>query len=90
MSHRSHFVSSLQSHRVSHPGCKWLPGGVDQLAEFLAVRDLCGPAEAMRASGVAGADLLAWGNASEVQVDVRLTPFAARKVLAARDEFLAS
>ena len=64
--------------------------GVDQLAEFLALRDLCGPAEAMRASGVAGVDFLAWNSAGEVQVDVRLTPFAARKVLAARDEFLAS
>ena len=64
--------------------------GVDQLAEFLALRDLCGPAEAFRASGVAGADLLAWSTAGEVQADLKITPFAARKVLAARDDFIAS
>lgn len=63
---------------------------VDQTAEFLALRDLRGPAEAMRASGVAGIDLLAWSTAGEVQADLKLTPFAARKVLAARDELLAS
>ena len=63
---------------------------VEQTAELLALRDLRGPAEAMRASGVAGIDLLAWSTASEVQADLKLTPFAARKVLAARDELLAS
>ena len=49
-----------------------------------------GPAEAFRASGIAGADLLAWSTADEVQADLKITPFAARKVLAARDDFLAS
>ena len=62
--------------------------GVDQLADFLSSKDLRGPAEAMRASGVAGVDLLAWRGAAELQADLKLTPFAARKVLAVRDELL--
>ena len=62
--------------------------GVDQLADFLTTKDLRGPAEVLRASGVAGADLLAWDTATELQVDLKLTPFAARKVLATRDAFL--
>ena len=48
---------------------------------------MAGPAAALFASGVNGSDLL------EVTVDVlakevRVTPFGARKVLAARDAFL--
>ena len=62
--------------------------GVDQLADFLTTKDLRGPAEVLRASGVAGADLLAWDTATELLVDLKLTPFAARKVLATRDAFL--
>ena len=37
--------------------------------------------------GVVGADLLAFTDAG-LQTELRLTPFAARKVLAARDAFL--
>lgn len=62
--------------------------GVDQLAEFFTSKDLRGPAEALRVSGVAGADLLAWSTASELQADLKLTPFTARKVLATRNAFL--
>ena len=62
--------------------------GVDQLAEYLCLEDLRGPAEALRMSGVAGSDLLAWDTAAELQADLRLSPFAARKVLAARDRYL--
>ena len=51
---------------------------------------LRGPADALRASGVAGADLLALNTDVELQKDLKLTPFAARKVLAVRDRFLAS
>ena len=64
--------------------------GVDQLAAFLERHDLRGPADALRASGVAGADLLALNTDVELQKDLKLTPFAARKVLAVRDRFLAS
>ena len=49
--------------------------------------DLAGPAELTRVSGVNGADLLQL-SINELSHDIRLTPFAARKVGAARDEFL--
>ena len=62
--------------------------GVDQLAEFLAQQDLHGQASSIISSGVAGADLMAWTAASALQADLKITPFAARKVLAARDQFL--
>jgi hypothetical protein len=51
------------------------------------VYDLEGPAVLTRVSGVNGADLLQL-SINELSHDIRLTPFAARKVGAARDEFL--
>ena len=58
-----------------------------EVSGFLRRGDLDGPAATCWASGVHGADLLdfTWEALSD---DVRLTPFAARKVLAARDAFL--
>jgi len=73
---------------LSPPREQMASWGVDQLAEFFTSKDLRGSAEALRVSGVAGADLLAWDTASELQADLKLTPFAARKVLATRDAFL--
>ena len=49
--------------------------------------DLEGPAQICHASGVAGADLLSL-SAEALVHDVRLTPFVARKVVAAREAFL--
>ena len=60
----------------------------DDVKDFVQSRDLSGPAAVLFASGVNGSDLLALDEDSLVK-DVRLTPFAARKVLAARDGFLA-
>ena len=60
----------------------------DSLGAFLRARDLAGPAATLFASGVNGADL--WEMTLPVLVeDVRLSAFAARKVLALRDAFLA-
>ena len=58
-----------------------------EVSGFLRRGDLDGPAATCWASGVHGADLLdfTW---EALRDDVRLTPFAARKVLAARDAFL--
>ena len=61
---------------------------VNSVVSFAHGRDLTGPATALFASGVNGSDLLEVTEDVLVK-DVRLTPFAARKVLAARDAFLA-
>ena len=61
--------------------------GIAETGRFLEEHDLAGPAELTRASGVNGADLLQL-SINELSHDLRLTPFAARKVDAARDEFL--
>ena len=60
---------------------------VMEVVRFLEGRDLAGPAELLRRSGVNGADLLQLSQ-QDLCTDVLLTPFAARKVVAARDEFL--
>lgn len=63
---------------------------VDALATFLQGEDLCGPAEALRSAGVNGSDFLAWKTEGELAADLRLPPFAARKLLACRAAFLAA
>ena len=58
-----------------------------EVSGFLRSADLAGPATACLASGVNGADLLLLTREA-LRDDVRLTPFAARKVVVARDDFL--
>ena len=55
--------------------------------DSLEEHDLAGPAELARVSGVNGADLVQL-SINELIHDIRLSPFAARKVAAARDAFL--
>lgn len=59
-------------------------------ATFLQGEDLCGPAEVLRSAGVNGSDFLAWKSEGELASDLRLPPFAARKLLACRARFLAA
>ena len=61
---------------------------VGELADFLAEEDLRGPAEDFKKAGVSGKDFLAWASPLELQTDLRLAPFTARKLLAVRDAFL--
>ena len=61
---------------------------VDAVVTFAHGRDLAGPAAALFTSSVNGSDLLTLTEDVLVH-EVRLTPFAARKVMAARDAFLA-
>ena len=61
---------------------------VDRLGAFLRSRDLAGPASSLFASGVDGADMLDMTQELLVK-ELRLTGLAARKVLRARDAFLA-
>ena len=59
-----------------------------EVVSFLEQGDLCGPATHLFANGFNGADLVkATGLA--LMSDLRLTVFAANKVIAARDAFLA-
>ena len=63
---------------------------VDAVAEFLTSHDLRGPAGTLQHAGVNGADLLAWTTVAEVEADVKVVPLTARKILACRDELLAT
>ena len=62
---------------------------VADLARFMRGKDLAGPCGILQANGVAGADLLDM-SASDLEGELRLTPFAARKVIKARDAFLSA
>ena len=50
--------------------------------------DLRGPAEDFKKAGVNGKDFLAWATPPELQADLRLAPFTAKKLLAVRDAYL--
>ena len=63
---------------------------VSGLATFLEGEDLRGPAAVLRGAGVNGSDLLAWQSEGELVSDLRLPPFAARKLLASREKFLSA
>ena len=60
---------------------------VAETVRVLEGRDLVGPAEQARRSGMSGADLLELSQ-QQLCTEVLLTPLAARKVVAGRDEFL--
>ena len=61
---------------------------VAEVASFLRIRELAGPAKVLAESGVNGNDLL--GLRLEVlTAELRLSTFAARKVVLARDAFQA-
>ncbi len=60
---------------------------VNSVVSFANARDLAGPAAALFASGVNGSDLLEVTEDVLVK-EVRVTPFGARRVLAARGAFL--
>ena len=61
---------------------------VREVVAFLNAKDLEGPASVFQSNGVNGADLLAMTAESMVR-DLRLSPFAGRKVASARDAYLA-
>ena len=61
---------------------------VDELADFLVDKDLQGPANAFRNAGVNGEDFLAWATATELQADLRIAPFTAKKLIRTRDAYL--
>ena len=77
---------AASSHRVS-PAEQMRSWTVEETGRFLEECDLAGPAELARMSGVNGADLIQLST-DELCRDVRLTPFAARKVFAAKEEFI--
>ena len=58
------------------------------VSSFLRHHDAGGLVAALERNGVNGEDLVAFANVAEVVRELHLTPFAARKVLRLRDEFL--
>ena len=63
-------------------GVTW---GVDAVASFLEAADLSGPAHVCRQNGVNGADLAGF-TLDTLQQELKLTPFAAKKIIKARDD----
>ena len=61
---------------------------VNILAEHLAAAGLAGAASWLQRAGVSGEDFLAWAAPSELESDLKLLPFTAKKVLRWRDGFL--
>ena len=74
--------------QMSSPRSSMRALNVDDLAAWACARDLGGPAKLLRDNAVTGADLLDLDLEAMVK-DLRFTPFAARKVLCARQQFLA-
>ncbi len=70
------------------PGSVMAAWSADEVAAFARGRDLVGPSSVLFAGGVNGSDLLVVCEDALVS-DVRLTRLGARKVLKARDDFLA-
>ena len=60
---------------------------VSEVSGLLRSKDLSGPAQVLESNGVNGADLLGL-SATQLQTELRMSVFAARKVIAARDTFL--
>ena len=61
----------------------------EDVVRFLAASDLDGPARTMVANGVRGRDLISLSH-EELVNDLKLSRFAAGRVLQGRDAFLAS
>ena len=59
---------------------------VAAVASWLESCDMAGPAAALKAQGVSGADLLAWPSEVELARDLSTTAHVARKVIRLRDE----
>ena len=71
--------------------------GISPMAEHLpdqaalkaaALKDASGIAKTMLDNNVNGADLLLYREPEDLQADLRMTPFAARKALQVRDLYL--
>ena len=61
---------------------------VHEVLEFFDKGDAAGLVVTMHKNAVDGADLLYFGHASELVKALCMTPFAAKKVLQLRDQFL--
>ena len=61
---------------------------VRDVVQFYESKDASGLATTLDQNAVCGSDLLAFGSWQEVQTELRLTPFAAKKAVSLRDAFL--
>ena len=70
------------------PREQMLSWSVQEVQEFFERGDAAGLGAILHANAVNGLDLLSFGHASDLVEALRLTPFAAKKVLLLRDQFL--
>ena len=70
---------------AADPMATWDVGAV---AHWLESMDMAGPAAALKAQGVSGAELVAFSSLVEFARDLGTTAFVAKKVLRLRDEYL--
>ena len=75
---------------LSRPEDQVASWDVKAVASWMEAGDAHGIAAVFRANGVCGLDLLSFQDERTLAQDLRLTPFAARKVLLLRDAFLSS
>ena len=61
---------------------------VAEVAAWLESEDAVGLAEVCRRNAVRGVDVLSFATAEEVRADLQVTPFAARRLIACRDQAL--
>ena len=72
---------------TSSPMSAW---SVEEVGAWLDSKDMAGPAALLRGQGVNGKDLLAWETAEDMRRELGTTPFVATKVMAWRQEHVAS
>ena len=75
-------------HEAVPPAARMGAWSVQEVTHFYEGLDAGGVAEQLMKNSVSGADLLAFNAVEELADDLRLTPFAARKILRLRDSFL--
>ena len=63
---------------------------VSEVAAFFEARDASGLATVLQHNAVNGSDLFAWQDSQQVLDDLRVTKFAAQKIVSLRDAFLSS
>ena len=61
---------------------------VAEVAAWLESEDAVGLAEVCRRNAVRGVDVLSFATAEEVRADLQVTPFAARRLIACRNQAL--
>ena len=75
---------------VLHAADRMKSWGVLEVVAFFEREDAQGLAATMQLNAVTGSDLLAFAGPPQLISDLRMPPFASRKVVSLRDAYLAS